>query len=517
MRKIGVWGPGILAGALVTLAVMYHWIGWSLLPGGGCGDGIPCPHGSTPLLLLAFLFTFTGVGALALAFALTGRATVGETAVQDAVPGTRPGSRLLLRGAVPVVLGAALVVLPGLRFADWLRGPQPLHTGWTAAADRPSTVRAVAVWSSGAAVVRVRQDGLRAFRAADGGELWSQDAPARASVCAASPQAVDGLAVVGYSRNGAPCATVGAVDLLTGRQLWTLDGLDASADPGGDAVALSPELALLREQSRIRAVGAHDGRERWRHQAGAGCTESAVTASATRLVALEFCVGGDGPLTGRSTLVGLSPANGAVLWHGDLPTESSAEIGFLSTDPLVLDVQERDDRGVHAVLSFDGQGKPLATIATSQQDGDLALSNTGTLGFAAAPVRLAAVADGTLVTTATPSRQGLSTTLTAFSLTDGHRLWSDALGARVTALTPPGDGSRTVTAVLEGESWTGEDIVQRFDAADGRSLARTVYDGVPRGQADWLGRFGDRYVLVSSDGTGDRAPLLGLPAPGAAG
>ncbi|MFF5537061.1 hypothetical protein ACFY71_32145 [Streptomyces cinerochromogenes] len=45
----------VAAGAAAGLAVEFHVLGWTSVPGGSCGGRYrPCPDGTTPTLLLAF-------------------------------------------------------------------------------------------------------------------------------------------------------------------------------------------------------------------------------------------------------------------------------------------------------------------------------------------------------------------------------------------------------------------------------------------------------------------------------
>lgn len=124
--------PVVGAGALTGLAVEFHALGWSSIPGNSCGSRYrPCPEGTTPTLVLAFLLTFVGLPVLVATVAAFTRVRPGK-----AVPGALAAA------------GALIVLWPGWQASLWMRGPV-LDRAWRAGPDRPASVRGVGVWAVG--------------------------------------------------------------------------------------------------------------------------------------------------------------------------------------------------------------------------------------------------------------------------------------------------------------------------------------------------------------------------------
>ncbi|MYV55596.1 hypothetical protein [Streptomyces sp. SID3212] len=102
------WVLIIGAGIVSALALVFHVQGWGSMPGNSCGGkgrySPPCPEGTTPILLLAFLFTVVGYGLGMFAFSGSGSVRFGR------------------RAAVVLAVGAAVGAWPGWLAADWMLG-----------------------------------------------------------------------------------------------------------------------------------------------------------------------------------------------------------------------------------------------------------------------------------------------------------------------------------------------------------------------------------------------------------
>ncbi|MFG2944173.1 outer membrane protein assembly factor BamB family protein [Streptomyces adustus] len=508
----------VAAGAVVGLAVEFHWLGWTSIPGGSCGSDLdPCPDGTMPTILLAFLCTFAGFAATAAALAAFAR--------------IRPGRTL---PAVLVVVGMLLALWPGRQFYVWLRGPV-LDPVWQADRDRPSTVRGLGVWTVGenaATVVRVRGDALVAYDSRDGDRRWSLTAPVRGSVCAMSASVVDGVGLVGFGRYGKPCDTVWGVDVRSGRKLWQreISGVPAftTASDGlltadrGVAVALADGAvhgydladgtlrwtANLRGTSDTRDGGADkaDKKEGGGVDAGAECEPLVGSAAGGTTRVVVTCIAGDATTT-SARLVTLDNATGREVGSRRLPVESPVDTAMVvSADPFTLLLKERDARGVAAVLAYSGtgDGDPVE-IPLSGSEEDLAVAPMAD-AFAARPALSATVGDGRLVVAAARPGAAGPDRVVGYSLSDGKRLWHQDLGGTVTALAPAGRGQ---VAVLGGT-----DRLWRLDTGDGHrletddgTLVRDV-DGKIEHTAQLL-RADDTWLVVNSDGD-SRPPVLGV-------
>ncbi|MGW2822414.1 outer membrane protein assembly factor BamB family protein [Streptomyces sp. NPDC001443] len=509
----------VAAGAVIGLAAEFHWLGWTSIPGGSCGGDLdPCPDGTVPTILLAFLCTFAGVGA-------TGAAVAAFTRI-------RPGRTL---PTVLVSVGVLLALWPGGQFYLWLRGPV-LDPVWQADRDRPSTVRGLGVWTVGenaATVVRVRGDALVAYDSRDGDRRWSLTAPVRASVCGMSASVVDGVGLVGFGRYGKPCDTVWGVDARAGRKLWErkISGVPEFTTSADSLLTADRGVAVALADGAVHGYGLADGTPRWTASlhgasatrdggadkdkggtadtgadAGIECEPLVGSAAGGTTRVVVTCAGSDATTT-SARLVTLDNATGRELGSRPLPVESPVDtVMVVSADPFTLLLKERDARGVAAVLAYPGtgDGDPVQ-IPLSGDEEDLAVAPEAD-AFAARPALLATVGDGRLVVAAARPGADGPDRVAGYSLRDGKRLWHQDLGGTVTALAPAGRGQ---VAVLGGADrlWRlGMADGHRLGAADG-TMVRDI-DGKVENTAQLL-RTDDTWIVVNSDGD-SRPPVLGV-------
>jgi len=493
------------AGALTGLAVEFHVLGWSSIPGNSCGGRYrPCPEGTTPTLILAFLFTFAGLAGLTVALAAFTRVRPGR-----AVPGALAAAGLLI------------ALWPGWQAYLWLRGPV-LDPVWQAGPDRPASVRGVGAWTIGddaGTVVRARSDALVAYDSATGGRGWLLRAPVRESVCAMSDRVTDGIGLVAFARDEKPCDTVWGVDARSGRKVWERDLTGRTLLYGGGGVLgadADTGVAVALGEHSVHGYGLTDGAVRWtakptaaRAEGGDDAECEPVTASSaggTTRVAVTC-----GPYSDfhSAWLLTLDSATGKELSRRELPVESYLNVAaVLSAEPFTLLVQENDERGLAAVLAYDDPDDPErrpVTIPLTADEEDVALSGLHPV-FTARPVFRAAVAGGNLIVAAAEPGSGAPERVAAYALDDGRRVWHTDLGTTVAALAPAG---RDRVAVL-GESqrlWT-------LTTGDGRRVGEedgtTVRDIALKLDAEpQLIGAGDDWVLVNTDGAG-RPPALAV-------
>ncbi|CAN3983510.1 hypothetical protein KPATCC21470_6221 [Kitasatospora purpeofusca] len=475
---------GGLGGAVVGATAVGYVMGGSALSeaGGGCGGVTgPCPPGMPAMLATGLVGTVAAIVLLTAAFLSEG-----------------PKKGRL----IAAVLCCALAV-PGSALAfDRLQGPPSVSPAWSAPADQPAQTVAVAVWQDGETVVRVRADRFDAYRARTGESAWTLDAPPRKSVCAASP-AVDGLAAVGYGSAPAPCDQLAAVDLRTGRELWRKDGVRPSA-----IELAGPATLVALDGEQLAAFGLRDGAPAWTAAPTAGCGFRALSASAARVVAVEYCATAD-PASGTGTtwLRAFAPT-GAAQWRTNLGAENEpATAAVLAVDPPTVRLTERGNRGIDAVLSFAAvDGAPRATIPVSSADYELTSLQKLYASFRLRPVRPVAVVGDLLVAAAARPGELKSKFVVAHSLTDGSRAWERKVDGQVLAVTAAPDGP--LVAVERGRNL---DVVHRLAGADGRTVERTDLRKAFLYGTPWLGRTDDRYVFVQENGTTYSQPALGVP------
>ncbi|MFI1416543.1 PQQ-binding-like beta-propeller repeat protein [Streptomyces sp. NPDC020731] len=505
-RPLGKAALVVGAGALIGLAVEFHWLGWSSIPGNSCGGGHrPCPEGTTPTLILAFLFTFAGA--------------VGLIAALAAFTQARPGK------AVPGALAAAGVLIalwPGWQAYLWMRGPVLDHV-WQAGPDRPASVRGVGAWTvgeDGGTVVRARTDALVAYDSGSGDRGWVLRAPVRESVCAMSERIVDGVGLVAFARDEKPCDTVWGVDVRSGRKVWerNISGRTVLYGRGGGGLLTADAgVAVASAEHSVHGYGLADGAVRWTAKlvpaAGTGSEDHVecepVTASAAGATTTVAVTCGSYKGFHSAYLLTLDTATGKELSRRELPVESYlSSAAVLSAEPFTLLVREEDERGLAAVLSYGDPGDPKrepVTIPLTADEEDLAVTASDPV-FAARPVFRAMVADGTLIVAAAKPEGDYPEQVSAYSLDDGRRRWHTDLGTTVVALAPAG---RDRVAVL-GESqrlWTlTTDDGTRVGEEDGTTVRDISFklDSGPQ-----LVRAGDGWVIVNADGD-NRPPVLAV-------
>ncbi|MDW6065280.1 PQQ-binding-like beta-propeller repeat protein [Streptomyces sp. FXJ1.4098] len=482
-----------LAGVLVSCAVVFHWLGWSALSSesnGACGGRYdPCPEGLTPVLILAFVFTFAGAFGVITAVALNS------------------GSLATPWMVSLVVVGLAGGVWPGVLGYEWLRGPH-LDVAWEAPRDRPSSVRAVGDWMPGpSTLIRARNDGLFAYDTSDGTRRWTVPAPERRSVCTMSRTTPSAIGLVGLGRYEKPCDTVIAVDLSSGRTLWTKKiSADDSVTRATEARLVGAgDTAVALEQKAVVGLGLRDGAARWRSPLDRNCEALAVDATPERALVMEQCTNTDGA-NPKMRLSALDPRSGAWQWHSTLPTESKWKALFmLSADPIVVYVDEDDDRGTDAVISFDDKGRRQAVIPRSGPEDDLnfeVMPYGYSQPFDARPVFRSVVTKGLFITAVGPTDKDAPEDVAAYSLKDGRRVWKTSLGAAVAALTQ--DRAGDLDLLAGGGVW-------RLDPATGEKHGRTPLRGAPVGDVLALHRVkSGRYVIVNSNGAEDAPPVFAV-------
>ncbi|MFI5528442.1 PQQ-binding-like beta-propeller repeat protein [Kitasatospora sp. NPDC051853] len=416
------------------------------------------------------------------------------------------------KGWLVAAVCAALGIAPAYFIAGWIITPPPpgdpaspeLRPAWTLSkASTPA--KAVAVWQQGETVVRVQEDGLSAYRAADGSKLWTLATPTRETVCAAAADPAGTVAVVALSRSLGECESVRAVDLGTGKWAWGEKAVKIT-DPvdrerRSRQLAVTGGTVLVAEEEQLRALRAADGTDLWNSPATKGCDNQAVAAAAGKVALAEYC--STGYPQGTAALRMLGAADGKQAWRTDLGTETAlTSVDVLSVQPPVLRVQERDLAGVRGVLSFTEQGvvRTLVKEATGSQL--LALEpNSQSIS---APVVRAVVTGDQLVAAVKTGIGG--EVVVGFSLADGSRRWTVDAGSGAYGLAAGPDG-----VVLALTDYGYDNQLLRIDPSTGATRSRQILPTGHSSATAWLGQSATRYLI--GYGLEDTAvPVLrGLP------
>lgn len=264
-----------------------------------------------------------------------------------------PGFRRVGRAAGIFVVALLLGEVVGYGAYAMLRG-ELLETAWTLPADTPHGLAPRGFWAAGGSIVRVRSDGMAAYRVEDGKPGWSRAFPSSQRACAVSRNADGGVGLVSSSSGGAGCDRLTAFELSTGRPLWTVRTgtlpSDAFAWETGSGLAVGPF------RNGLRVLDLRTGRPRLTPRPPSGCVfdpaRSSVRIGGGRLAATAFCKDG-------SARVVLASLGGKALWAAG---QRSDGLAVLSADPLVLQRRRSGSSDRELVVLDPRNGEPLATI-----------------------------------------------------------------------------------------------------------------------------------------------------------
>lgn len=410
------------------------------------------------------------------------------------------GRRVL--GAL-VLLGVPLaIVAECLSLTGYLPGDS-MSVAWETPDDRSAAEHGNGAWLVGDTVVRSRFDAVTAFDAGSGTKRWEYVVPGRAEICAVSAVADDSVALIAHGEQGATgsigvetgkgCATVAAIDLTNGRELWHTSRapatdnvaaeLDLVATGGGLAVLRdsdgSWQAALLEDSTRpgahsLRAFDLRTGTPRWTAAVPKGCIPHRV-AAARQVLAVLACD------RTELKLAAFDPADGKERWTVPLGTRRvvgpDEGVAFLSADPVVVQVASMQAGGVRAFLVFGQDGRPEGQIEATGSYGEIPMDKPA----------LVSIDGGRLVAVARSQGKGRpSERIVAFELAGGRELWrADPWGSTYDVLAVHAAGGR-VSVLTQHWKYDGgmyNDQLNVFDAAMGDEKdERTFSDNVDGGK-----------------------------------
>ncbi|WP_031068763.1 PQQ-binding-like beta-propeller repeat protein [Streptomyces sp. NRRL S-118] len=230
----------------------------------------------------------------------------------------------------------------------------------------------VGSWVTDKAYVKTGINSIVAYDLDKGTELWTIPLPGQ--VCAASRHTEGNRTAIAFEpakatppKNFQPCSEVGAIDLSTGKLLWSKS---VTGGQGGDDKARFTEVTV---GAGTVAAGGTDGgaawdlatgKERWKPQVNAEQCYDMGYGGGAGLVAARKC----GPYDQQYVIIqNLDPATGAPLSQFKMPT-GVEYASVVSTKPLVVaaDVGDSagDGSGISDFFSIDEKtGKLKAKIA----------------------------------------------------------------------------------------------------------------------------------------------------------
>jgi outer membrane protein assembly factor BamB len=407
----------LIVGVLAGLAVMLQVKGWGTLSseaGGACGSssqGVSygaCPRGITPALIISFV---VGIPAVPLAFVFLFR------------KGWFRRGFLAIGAVAGVFAGQSL-------FAIW-HGTD-LAVAWTAPYDSSSDLTTVGAWvNSGGSLIRVRVDEAVSYAAATGQQQWTLQMPGTDVACSVSGTSSTSLGLIGYGQDSTTCDHVMAVDLATGRQLWSAKVQDPYSGPQPTGLlAVAGGTGLILTQDGVAGVSSQSGAQRWTLAAPTGCSFQQLAASDGSAIAIAAC-------DSSFYVTDIDPATGKQAWAHQV-TEPSASYQFqiLSASPVVINDNLAGPRGTSTVRVFGSGGTVTSTFAVSgiPVKGQTATLNTASTDGFGVP---AVVADGMLVGAVTVDGSGGA--VVGYQLSSGQRQWLVATPDPVSDVALNGD------------------------------------------------------------------------------
>jgi outer membrane protein assembly factor BamB len=478
---------GVLAGAAIMLQVK----GWTTLgseAGGACGtsdQGVSygaCPRGIAPTLITSFLIGLPFVPA---AIALLLR---------------KDWTRRAL-----VAVGIAGGVLAG----QWLFGVwhgTDLTVAWVAPDDSSSQLTTVGAWASGDSLIRVRVDEAVSYDAATGARQWTLAMPGVDVACSVSgTSSSGGIGLIAYGQDSTTCGHVMAVDLATGRQLWSdsVQNPYTGNSPTG-ALAVAAGTSIVLTDDGIAGVTAASGAQRWTLASPGGCTFQQLAASGSSVVALAAC-------DGSYEVVSVDPVTGKAAWRYRVTEPSdSYQFQILSASPMVINDDLTGPRGTSTVRVFGPNGTVTSSFSVSGISlggGTAALNTASDDGFGVP----AAVADGMLV--GVTDSNGGRDAVVGYRLSDGSRRWLIDTPDEVNDVAL--SGNELVFVDESDPAYSLEEV----DVATGtvRSLGYFTQGILQSGQSGLYAFNADDLVVNTTGDSAGQPPVAAIKAPAAQG
>jgi outer membrane protein assembly factor BamB len=460
----------IVAGAAIMLQIR----GWAALEsesGLVCGTGgSPCPGREVPGLVASFV--------------------VGLAAVPLLI-------WILVRGRkVYYLFVAAAGLVAGVFAGQALSGAPPgdLRVDWAAPHDSAGAQAAEGVWTTGDSLIRVSAGQIVSYQAETGRRQWTLAVPGGNVTCAVSPETAlvprtpgQQAGLVGFGAAGGACDHVLAVNLGTGRPLWSGPvGARWRGNQGTGFVAAGGGTAVAVTASGAHAYNLRTGAPRWTVRTPVGCADQTVAAGTRAAVVLASC--------NRSfAVIGLNLASGRQLWRASVPEPAPGyQFAVLSADPLVVDNRLPGGQGDH-LLVFTPAGRVAATFPVTGLD---------TSDYQGSGPEIA-ISGGLLAGVTKPS--GGHADVVAYRLADGRRLWRVPMPDDVVAIGQ--DGGRLLVLDRSAPDLT-------LDAITIATGSLHVIGHVPASAVDPGGASvypaGGRYLVVSLTGRGSVPAVASL-------
>ncbi|MEU8679463.1 PQQ-binding-like beta-propeller repeat protein [Streptomyces sp. NPDC048560] len=439
-------------------------------------------------------------------------------------PGARPGRGRRI-GWVAAAVAAVLALVGGLVSVFlMITGNMPgdsMDSAWETPADSAAAEHGNGSWLVGDVLVRSRFDEVTGYGVRTGKQHWEYVLPGRSEICSTSTPEdsvlllVHGENVTAAEADGEGCAGITALDLKTGKELWSgsrkasakaTAGVAAGtiggpvngtvAAGGGLAVVLDTWTDGLGEvvadgRKAIRAVDLRTGERRWTATVPKDCRPFDVGAAKRRVVAVLSC-----GKENRSELTAavFDPATGSLLHNEPLDarrpvasfsSSSAVRTALLSIDPLVVSVRPAYDTepGTDAFFSFGADGRRQSRIEISGEHGKIVADKPSKVAIDGE--HLYAVADF--------GKSSTSSRVVAIDLTTGRLAWEADSGRGDTVALAVHDGKVTV---LHQDRGSFTETLYVLDGATGEELDDRNFSVDIDRDDGWLAGLFDRDGLL---------------------
>jgi outer membrane protein assembly factor BamB len=313
------------------------------------------------------------------------------------------------------------------------------------------------------------------------------------------------IGLIAYGQDSTTCDHVMAVDLATGRQIWSdsvQNPYSGNTPTGGLAVAAGTSIVLTDDG--IAGVTAASGAQRWTLASPHGCTFQQLAASESSVTALAACDGG-------YDVVSIDPATGRAAWqHRVTEPSNSYQFQILSASPVVINDDLTGPRGTSSVRVFGRGGAVTSDFGVSGislDGGTVALNTASDDGFGVP----AAVVDGMLVGVTDPN--GGDDAVVGYRLSDGARQWLVDTPDEVNDVAL--SGNELVFVDESDPAYSLEEV----DVATGtvRSLGYFTQGILQSGQSGLYTLGADDLVVNTTGDSADQPPVAAIKAPAAQG
>ncbi|MFD9686246.1 PQQ-binding-like beta-propeller repeat protein [Kitasatospora sp. NPDC059088] len=278
-----------------------------------------------------------------------------------------------------------------------------------------ATNQLLGIWGTDKYAVRVDSDGVKAYNLVDGKQAWNIPVPSGSKeVCSASYTANSkNVAAVAFNTGDYDCSTIGAVDLTSGKLLWTVK---ATADRLSQPTLSVTDNVVAVGGNAVAGLNISNGQPAWQYQPrDKDCTMRA-RAAGSQIAISDRCYMTSGP---KSQLVIVNADSGKAASSPITLTGTIEQVDSVVQDkPLVL-VITNGPNGDY-ILPFDKDNKPGNQMSVKEAGSDsLRLSGQDTA------FTRNVVSGSTLYVQVNPTKPAIN----AYDLNTGKRLWAASPGS----------------------------------------------------------------------------------------